>query len=161
MSFCTRCGCKLKLNLKFCTQCGLKCDFSTSNKDHQTKDKSIVFECIVCQNEFSINAIDTFNAFACIKCKSIFSYEWKNNKCIINVIKKEKNIPKELIILMEYFEIEYPIEKNKLKTNYRKLLSQYHPDKVLHMGKEFKELAEQKTKEIIKNYESIQYWIKE
>jgi len=40
-----------------------------------------------------------------------------------------------------------------LKKKYHKLLSQYHPDKVFNLGIESNELAEDKTKEILKNYE--------
>jgi len=38
---------------------------------------------------------------------------------------------------------------------YRRLASQYHPDKVQHLGEDFRELAEMKFKEIQKAYETL------
>lgn len=38
---------------------------------------------------------------------------------------------------------------------YRKLMTQYHPDKVSHLGKEFQEIAERKTKQLNKAYQEI------
>jgi DnaJ like chaperone protein len=40
-----------------------------------------------------------------------------------------------------------------IKTLYRKRIAQYHPDKVLAMGPEIREVAEQKAKEINEAYE--------
>ena len=46
-------------------------------------------------------------------------------------------------------------DQEEIKTAYRKLASQYHPDKVAHLGKEFQELAEQKFKEIQEAYQKL------
>ena len=43
-----------------------------------------------------------------------------------------------------------------IKNKYRELISKYHPDKVQHLGKEFQELAEAKTKEILQAYQYFQ-----
>jgi hypothetical protein len=37
---------------------------------------------------------------------------------------------------------------DEVKKAYRRLASKYHPDKVLHLGEEFRELAEKRFKEI-------------
>ncbi len=42
-----------------------------------------------------------------------------------------------------------------IKKAYRRLVSQYHPDKVSHLGPEFRELAEQRFKQIQQAYERI------
>jgi DnaJ like chaperone protein len=42
-----------------------------------------------------------------------------------------------------------------IKAKYRELVKKYHPDKVSHLGNEFKELAEKKFKEINAAYERI------
>jgi DnaJ like chaperone protein len=42
-----------------------------------------------------------------------------------------------------------------IKTAYRKLSMQYHPDKVGHLGEEFKKVAEEKMKEINNAYEFL------
>ena len=45
--------------------------------------------------------------------------------------------------------------KDEIRTAYRKLANQYHPDKVQHLGKEFQELAEIKFKAIQGAYQSL------
>jgi DnaJ-class molecular chaperone len=40
-----------------------------------------------------------------------------------------------------------------IKKNYKELLAKYHPDKVQHLGIEFQEMAERKTKAIMEAYE--------
>ena len=44
---------------------------------------------------------------------------------------------------------------NEVKAAYRKLALKYHPDKVNHLGDEFKILAEQKFKEIQEAYQEL------
>jgi hypothetical protein len=43
----------------------------------------------------------------------------------------------------------------EIKEAYRRLANQYHPDKVLHLGDEFKELAEIRFKEIQAAYQEL------
>ena len=42
-----------------------------------------------------------------------------------------------------------------IKQAYRRLATQYHPDKVAHLGDEFKELAEKRFREIQEAYEVL------
>jgi len=44
-------------------------------------------------------------------------------------------------------------DDNQIKTAYRKLSMKYHPDKVSHLGDEFKNVAEEKMKEINAAYQ--------
>jgi hypothetical protein len=43
----------------------------------------------------------------------------------------------------------------QIKEAYRKLAAQYHPDKVVHLGKEFQDLAEKRFKQIQQAYQSL------
>ncbi len=43
-----------------------------------------------------------------------------------------------------------------IKTRYKELLTKYHPDKVQHLGVEFQDMAERKTKAIMEAYEFFQ-----
>ena len=43
----------------------------------------------------------------------------------------------------------------EIKAAYRKLSMQYHPDKVGHLGEEFKKVAEEKMKEINSAYDFL------
>jgi DnaJ-domain-containing protein 1 len=40
-----------------------------------------------------------------------------------------------------------------IRKRYKELLAQYHPDKVQHLGVEFQEMAEKKTRAIMEAYE--------
>jgi uncharacterized membrane protein YkvA (DUF1232 family) len=42
-----------------------------------------------------------------------------------------------------------------IKRAYRRLAGQYHPDKVAHLGDEFRELAERRFKEIQQAYQAV------
>ena len=42
-----------------------------------------------------------------------------------------------------------------IKRAYRELLAKYHPDKVCHLGEEFRGIAENRTREIIAAYEFL------
>ena len=46
--------------------------------------------------------------------------------------------------------------QSEIKKAYRQLAAQYHPDKVMHLGKEFRELAEKRFKEIQKAYQELE-----
>lgn len=46
--------------------------------------------------------------------------------------------------------------KEEIRTAYRQLANQYHPDKVAHLGKEFQDLANQRFKEIQEAYQQLQ-----
>jgi uncharacterized membrane protein YkvA (DUF1232 family) len=45
--------------------------------------------------------------------------------------------------------------ESEIKNAYRKLANKYHPDKVNHLGEEFKELAEKKFKDIQEAYQKL------
>jgi hypothetical protein len=43
----------------------------------------------------------------------------------------------------------------EIRRQYKEKLLQYHPDRVLHLGREFQEMAERKTKEITEAFQKI------
>lgn len=45
--------------------------------------------------------------------------------------------------------------QDEIRTAYRQLVAQYHPDKVSHLGKEFQEMAHQKLIAIQEAYEAL------
>ena len=46
-------------------------------------------------------------------------------------------------------------DESTIKKAYRKLAMKYHPDKVSHLGEEFKKVAEEKFKKVNEAYERI------
>ncbi|MGA3281947.1 MAG: J domain-containing protein [Smithella sp.] len=54
---------------------------------------------------------------------------------------------------MNIFGLKGNSTEDEIKKKYRELISQYHPDKVQHLGREFQQMAEYKIKEIQKAYD--------
>jgi DnaJ like chaperone protein len=54
---------------------------------------------------------------------------------------------------MNIFGLQENVSEDEIKKRYRELMSQYHPDKVQHLGREFQQIAEEKTREIQEAYE--------
>lgn len=53
-------------------------------------------------------------------------------------------------------EIEPTASNAAIKTAYRKMVKKYHPDKVLHLGKEYQKGAEAKFRSVQEAYEQLQ-----
>ena len=64
-------------------------------------------------------------------------------------------IEKNIIEFARILEISGKITEEKIKEHYRKLASQYHPDKVNNLGIELRELADKKMKELNKAREYL------
>jgi len=52
-------------------------------------------------------------------------------------------------------EIEPGASQEEIKAAYRRLVAQYHPDKVQHLGRELQDLAEARFKDIQQAYEQL------
>jgi DnaJ-domain-containing protein 1 len=55
----------------------------------------------------------------------------------------------------EILNVQPTADDSEIRSAYRKLANQYHPDKVAHLGKEFQELAEKRFKEIQDAYRRV------
>ena len=55
----------------------------------------------------------------------------------------------------EVLGVDKSASAEEIKHAYKTLAAQYHPDKVLHLGEEFRELAEIRFKEIQKAYSEL------
>lgn len=55
----------------------------------------------------------------------------------------------------EVLNVPPTADEAQIRAAYRRLASQYHPDKVAHLGKEFQDLAENRFKEIQQAYELL------
>jgi|TARA_B110000483_G_C18123441_1_gene514653 DnaJ like chaperone protein len=53
-------------------------------------------------------------------------------------------------------EIDSSATKSEIKAAYRKMAKKYHPDKVLHLGKEHQKGAEEKFRKVQEAYEQLQ-----
>jgi DnaJ like chaperone protein len=52
-------------------------------------------------------------------------------------------------------EIERTASDDKVKTAYRRMAMKYHPDKVSHLGEDYRKTAEEKFKKVNEAYEKI------
>ncbi|MCK9426911.1 MAG: J domain-containing protein [Ignavibacteriaceae bacterium] len=83
------------------------------------------------------------------------SYEGKSK---INDKEERKNIAEEFVFnnTEEFYSNILKLSKyptvEEIKKNYRDEIQKYHPDKVEHLGDEFKRIAEKKTKELNEAY---------
>ncbi len=55
----------------------------------------------------------------------------------------------------EVLEVEPGASRDEIRRAYRRLANKYHPDKVQHLGEEFRELAESRFKEIQAAYRKL------
>jgi DnaJ like chaperone protein len=55
----------------------------------------------------------------------------------------------------EILDVPPDASQEDIKTAYKQLAGKYHPDKVAHLGDEFKALAEEKFKEIQEAYQQL------
>jgi hypothetical protein len=55
----------------------------------------------------------------------------------------------------EVLGVDRSQELEEIRRLYKEKLLQYHPDRVLHLGREFQEIAERKTKEITEAFQKI------
>ena len=71
----------------------------------------------------------------------------------------EQEIDNKMSMSMNVFGLSEGFDEKELKDSYRKIRSKYHPDKVNHLGKEFRDLAHEKIKEINTAYEYLHSYI--
>jgi len=84
-------------------------------------------------------------------------YRKSENKTFGDMYEKGYNIYSESINQEEKYYTEIlglkgKLSKNDIKKRYLELVKKYHPDKVEHLGEEFKKLAEIKFKKINEAY---------
>lgn len=81
--------------------------------------------------------------------KRKYQYSHKENQQTGPEEANEEKAPHEVLGVERGASIE------QIKAAYRELANQYHPDKVMHLGEEFKILAEKRFKEIQKAYQEL------
>ena len=68
---------------------------------------------------------------------------------------EEKSTDREEKDPYRVLKVSRQASQKEIREAYLELANQYHPDKVLHLGEEFKQLAENRFKEIQSAYEAL------
>ena len=127
----------IQINSPICKNCG--------KKYNPREVKKLI-------KEYSENSSNSnFN-----KSKSNKSYKSNNNSNKKHKRNNESNrndVKDDEVYFGKVLELKGSITKSDIKIQYRKMMALNHPDKVSKMSKEIRELAEKRTKEIIKAYD--------
>jgi hypothetical protein len=134
--------------------------FYETEKDGHNFGRQESIICDSCKNDFEITISDEFGVFICKRCRSIYTYEYINNKFKIIQIYKNMYIPSEIKKILKFFNYNKDeIDKSTLKSKFKELINLYHPDKVARAAQEIQELAANRTKEILEKYEFLKNWL--
>ena len=145
-----------------------KSNWKTWNENQNKKSESIVFGCINCNSNIRINFPLKSMSFNCPSCQRKYGVKSTGNFEKVYVIypkslnnenkysSEKQKIPEEIIKALHVFELNKDVTFEEVKAIYRKRITQYHPDKVSHLGEEFKRLAEEKSKFYNEAYVLIQ-----
>ena len=156
---------------------------STRQKSSSKKEESVEqeqeyynFKCLSCAATIRILQPMRVGAFRCVKCNSKYQVDTltRNGTHFIIVPielpkheQKRNHSDRRIVVpdhvlnaLRKFGESDLP-EKVELTKVFRKCISEYHPDKVSHLGADLKKLAEEKTREYITAFELIKSFCKE
>jgi DNA-directed RNA polymerase subunit RPC12/RpoP len=120
-------------------------------------NKKIIISCIKCAQKIRVKEFSKEALIKCPNCSTALKLTFKGNGKIEVTITEEKEgksrhgSSENTSTSVNYFEILGASESasfDEVKKAYKILIAKYHPDKVCHLGDEFKVLAENKTKEI-------------
>ncbi len=128
--------------------------FDNTNRDKESLNDKLICACSCCGLKIRILFLPGRHEIACPNCAQEFDVFIMNDRSI-HLVKKIA-IPKILnpkLPWYEVLEVEANSSSEEIKAAYRKLMKEYHPDKVATLGKDLQTLAERKTKEISEAYE--------
>jgi hypothetical protein len=134
---------------------------TSSNKENGTvrnersESSKLICICSSCGLKIRILYVPGKHEMQCPNCHQEFEVFIMSDRSV-HLVKKVtvfENIKRKLQ-WYEVLEIKPDSSYEEIKAAYRKLMKEYHPDKVATLGKELKALAESKTKEISEAYET-------
>lgn len=124
---------------------------------YNDEDSRIIIPCLFCQTKLRIKppSDDSYILTTCPHCYRKFKVILNDHGNIEFLDFNETNT-----IAWCYQELEIPKNAtvDEIKQAYRKKIIQYHPDKVSNLGNELKILAEEKTRNLNKAYETLLRW---
>lgn len=126
----------------------------SSCKNEKKDSEKILCSCTECGLKIRIPHTPGKHELICPACHQEFDLFVMSDRTVHFVQKrKEPKESKGKASWYEILEIKPDASKEEIKFAYRKLMNEYHPDKVACLGKELRDLAERKAKEISEAYE--------
>jgi len=182
MLFCPSCGSRLEeesfQNNK--NQKSSESAYEHQNEDQQKKAKDsrqeqdyIMFNCLSCSKSLRIAFPFKSLSFRCANCSGMYEiHSVDNHRPIYLIVPKvthrtsdapprQRAMPEEVKKALHIFELNVSVSFGEVKAKYRQCMTEYHPDKVAHLGADLRKLAEAKSKEYNAAYSIIQRYFKE
>lgn len=182
MLFCPSCGSRLEEGSFQKTEHrkSSKSAYEHQNEDRQKKAEDaqqeqdyIMFSCLSCSKSLRIAFPFKSLSFRCTNCSGMYEINSVDNRRPIYLIvpkvtrktsdapPRQRAMPEEVKRALRIFELNESVTFAEVKAKYRKCMTEYHPDKVAHLGADLKKLAEAKSKEYNAAYNVIQRYFEE
>jgi len=118
------------------------------------ESERILCSCTECGIKIRIQWIPGKHELKCPNCHQEFDVFVMNDQTV-HLVQKRQNLKEFKVKALWYqvLEIGPNASEEEIKFAYRKMMKEYHPDKVASLGKELRDLAERKAKEISEAYE--------
>jgi len=125
-----------------------------SQKYVKKESERILCSCTECGIKIRIQWIPGKHELKCPNCHQEFDVFVMNDQTV-HLVQKRQNLKEFKVKALWYqvLEIGPNASEEEIKFAYRKMMKEYHPDKVASLGKELRDLAERKAKEISEAYE--------
>jgi len=170
---------QLKSDMLFCPSCSGHLEEGSFKASPATEEDSqdkqqyraashLLFECLSCTRTIRLAFPFKASSFRCPQCNDMYNIHTLSSPSPVFVIapqlnRKESNtpprqpeMPNNVKVAIQLFGTNASASFAEIKTAYRKCMSEYHPDKVMHLGLDLRKLAETKTKEYNLAFETIQ-----
>lgn len=112
----------------------------------------VVFRCTCCEQRYVLRLADSDGFAILITPECVEDSSSEPNKA---------PRPRQVIAALRCFELPANASWNDACTAYRKMVTQYHPDKVQHLGAAIQDVATAKTKELILAYGILREFFRE
>lgn len=142
--------------------------YESSHEEHE----DIIFRCYFCDKMIQVSFPIKSTSFSCASCRSKYDIQCvgklpkvylilpKDEKWAPKASPKQPNVPEEVKKALNLFDLNETVAFDEVKARYRKCMTEYHPDKVAHLGVDLRRFAEEKSKRYNAAYTVVQHYFK-
>ena len=125
---------------------------------------SVTLKCVRCSLPIRVALPPRADRFRCVECGHAYSVQLADAASIVYVVvgdvvessTRSRECPAHVKRAFEDLEMPPTEDGDIVRAGYRRLIAQYHPDKVAHLGVELHRVAEAKTKRLIAAFKVIE-----